>query len=213
MEPKRAKVKAAQQSLDKKQKELKRAEKALQEVLSKVASLKLKYDESIAQKKALEDEAEMLQMKLQTARQSPPSPVCFFPISQYLLEPASGVWTLECGVLTPPLVREKHTGFMFNTAHCVSILPQAEKLIGGLAGERERWEATIAKLDVDLSALPGDCLAAAAFLSYCGPFPSEYRQLLVEGTWVPSLRKNSISCSEARAAQTRRGPLPPLRLC
>ena len=50
-------MKAAQQSLDKKQKELKRAEKALQEVLSKVASLKLKYDESIAQKKALEDEA------------------------------------------------------------------------------------------------------------------------------------------------------------
>ena len=36
MEPKRAKVKAAQQSLDKKQKELKRAEKALQEVLSKM---------------------------------------------------------------------------------------------------------------------------------------------------------------------------------
>ena len=34
------------------------------------------------------------------ARQSPPSLVRFLPVSQYLLELASGVWVLECGVLT-----------------------------------------------------------------------------------------------------------------
>ena len=34
------------------------------------------------------------------ARQSPSSPVRFLPVSQYLLELASGVWVLECGVLT-----------------------------------------------------------------------------------------------------------------
>ena len=32
----------------------------------------------------------------------PSSLVRFFPISQYLLEPAFGVWALECGVLTSP---------------------------------------------------------------------------------------------------------------
>ena len=34
------------------------------------------------------------------ARQSPSSLARFLPVSQYLLEPASGVWVLECGVLT-----------------------------------------------------------------------------------------------------------------
>ena len=33
----------------------------------------------------------------------PSSPkVGFFPVSQYSLEPAFGVWALECGVLTSP---------------------------------------------------------------------------------------------------------------
>ena len=42
--------------------------------------------------------------EMQQARQSPSTPVRFFPISQYLLESASGVWALECGVLTSPPV-------------------------------------------------------------------------------------------------------------
>ena len=37
---------------------------------------------------------------LTTARQRPPSLVRFLPVCQYLLELASGVWVLECGVLT-----------------------------------------------------------------------------------------------------------------
>ena len=36
------------------------------------------------------------------ARQSPSSPVRFLPVSQYLLELASGIRVLECGVLNLP---------------------------------------------------------------------------------------------------------------
>ena len=49
----------------------------------------------------------------------PSSPVRFLPVSQYLLEPAFGVWALECGVLTSPRACKAYR-FMFNTAHCVS---------------------------------------------------------------------------------------------
>ena len=48
----------------------------------------------------------MATMQLDTlsglARQKPPSLVRFLPDFQYLLQPASGVWSLACGVLTSP---------------------------------------------------------------------------------------------------------------
>ena len=137
VEPKRLKVKKAQQSLEKKQKALNKAEKSLQEVQEKVAKLKQTYDTSIGEKKALEDESELLELKLSTA----------------------------------------------------------EKLINGLSGERVRWEQTIVTLDAQLIALAGDCLAAAAFLSYAGPFQTDYRDALVQDTWLVSLKKNNVPCS------------------
>lgn len=61
-------------------------------------------------------------------------------------------------------------------------------LLTGLAGERVRWESSISGYENFLAALPGDALLAAAFLSYAGPFPSEFRDELVKGTWVPQVR-------------------------
>jgi hypothetical protein len=57
----------------------------------------------------------------------------------------------------------------------------------GLAGERTRWESSISGYESFLAALPGDTLLAAAFLSYAGPFPSEFRDELVKGTWMPQV--------------------------
>lgn len=74
-------------------------------------------------------------------------------------------------------------------------LDRAEKLVNGLSGERTRWEQSIKDYEVDLKNLVGDILLAAAFLSYAGPFTSNYRDSLVREVWVPMVRKLNIPCS------------------
>jgi hypothetical protein len=66
-------------------------------------------------------------------------------------------------------------------------LSRAEKLVTGLAGERAQWQASIGGLEARLAALPGDAAVAAAFLSYAGPFPSEFRDELARATWLPQV--------------------------
>lgn len=74
-------------------------------------------------------------------------------------------------------------------------LERAENLVNGLAGERRRWEETIAQYEHELQCLPGDVIVAAAFLSYAGPFPSEYRDELAQNTWLPQVKSLSIPSS------------------
>lgn len=91
-------------------------------------------------------------------------------------------------------------------------LDRAGKLVSGLAGERVRWEKTVEvhahthihtrtlvetgkyyrlcifaqmqSLEKDMGYLLGDCLLAAAFLSYMGPFLSNYRDELLRSIWI-----------------------------
>ena len=65
--PKRAKLKSATDTLNKKQKALKKAKGMLAEVQAKVQALKDKYEQSTASKEALQREAEDLELKLQRA--------------------------------------------------------------------------------------------------------------------------------------------------
>lgn len=67
-------------------------------------------------------------------------------------------------------------------------LTRAEKLVSGLSGEKIRWEASIKKLDESIQYLTGDCLLAAAFLSYAGPFNTTYRQHLVKNVWLNQIK-------------------------
>jgi dynein heavy chain len=62
--PKRAKLKAAEQSLGQKQASLKTAQDKLAEVTEKVNQLKKSYDDSVEEKNALRKEAEDLEVKL-----------------------------------------------------------------------------------------------------------------------------------------------------
>jgi dynein heavy chain len=88
-------------------------------------------------------------------------------------------------------------------------IDRGERLVQGLAGEKLRWESTIDVLDLSYENLVGDCILSAAFMSYCGPFPSEYRQELMSN-WMDrvSLEKiphsgdykfNTFMASEAQA--------------
>ena len=65
-------------------------------------------------------------------------------------------------------------------------LMRADKLVTGLASERERWTLKIAELKVNISHLPGDCLIASAFLSYSGTLTGRYRKILLK-KWLESL--------------------------
>ncbi|OQR83321.1 dynein heavy chain [Achlya hypogyna] len=67
--PKREVLKRSQQALEIKQKDLQRAKAKLQEVTEKVESLKKQYDDSVSEKNALREEAEVLELKLSRATQ------------------------------------------------------------------------------------------------------------------------------------------------
>ncbi|CAG9819075.1 unnamed protein product [Phaedon cochleariae] len=58
-------------------------------------------------------------------------------------------------------------------------LERAATLVECLSGERERWGETVTLLDKKFDFIPGDCLLATAFISYLGPFLSNYREELM----------------------------------
>ncbi|XP_044040597.1 dynein axonemal heavy chain 2-like isoform X2 [Siniperca chuatsi] len=73
-------------------------------------------------------------------------------------------------------------------------LDRADKLVTGLAGERVRWEERVAGLEENMGYLVGDCLLAASFLSYMGPFLSNYRDELLD-IWMKEVRDLEIPCT------------------
>jgi dynein heavy chain len=73
-------------------------------------------------------------------------------------------------------------------------LVRAEKLVGGLAGEAERWKINVAKLEEDLKSLIGNIVLASASIAYIGPFTSEYRSMMVRD-WGQKCRDSDIHVS------------------
>lgn len=63
------------------------------------------------------------------------------------------------------------------------MIDRGDELINSLAGEKTRWEAQIIELNEQYEKLIGDSILAGAFMSYCGPFPSEYRDELIS-SWL-----------------------------
>lgn len=51
---------------------------------------------------------------------------------------------------------------------CTVKLQRADKLIGGLGGERVRWQATVDQLGQDLINVIGDVVIAAGSIAYSG---------------------------------------------
>ncbi|GMI07902.1 hypothetical protein TrRE_jg5473 [Triparma retinervis] len=64
---------------------------------------------------------------------------------------------------------------------CGARLVRAEKLIGGLGGERTRWTESCAELEASYDKLIGDCLVSAGAIAYSGPFTPDFRKELNEG--------------------------------
>ncbi|KAG2501733.1 hypothetical protein HYH03_000233 [Edaphochlamys debaryana] len=65
-------------------------------------------------------------------------------------------------------------------ALCSIKLERAEKLIGGLGGEKVRWTESAQALKDAAVALTGDMLVSAGIIAYCGAFTALFRQTVIE---------------------------------
>ena len=78
---------------------------------------------------------------------------------------------------------------------CAVKLERADKLIGGLGGERTRWEASVKQFDVDYTNVVGDVLAASGSIGYMGAFTLTYRKDLYE-MWQAEMTEAQLPHSE-----------------
>lgn len=58
---------------------------------------------------------------------------------------------------------------------CSQKLDRAEKLIGGLGGEKSRWSETAKQMQNLLGNVIGDVLLSAGAVAYVGAFTVDYR--------------------------------------
>ncbi|TNN52942.1 Dynein heavy chain 10, axonemal [Liparis tanakae] len=72
----------------------------------------------------------------------------------------------------------------------------ADKLISGLSSENIRWTQDLEELKQRRVRLLGDCLIAAAFLSYVGAFSWDFRNEMVYNVWVKDVQERSIPLSQ-----------------
>ena len=68
----------------------------------------------------------------------------------------------------------------------------ARTLISSLSGEKERWGKGAAEINEQKRRLVGNVSLACAFISYCGPFNSDFRSLLSNDYFVSDMKKRGI---------------------
>lgn len=71
---------------------------------------------------------------------------------------------------------EKKERLEFQVDLCAKKLKRAEKLIGGLGGEKDRWTVAATNLQNVFDNLVGDVLIAAGVIAYLGPFTMAFRE-------------------------------------
>lgn len=70
---------------------------------------------------------------------------------------------------------DKKAQLEFQVDLCAKKLGRAEKLIGGLGGEKDRWEVAATNLQNTYDNLVGDVLISAGVIAYLGPFTLAFR--------------------------------------
>ncbi|XP_061175178.1 dynein axonemal heavy chain 3-like [Saccostrea echinata] len=78
---------------------------------------------------------------------------------------------------------------------CEKKLDRAEKLIGGLGGEKDRWTEAARLLGERFTNITGDVLLSSATVAYLGAFTIDFRQDIVRD-WHKLSIKKEIPCSE-----------------
>ncbi|NXY12857.1 DYH7 protein, partial [Atrichornis clamosus] len=90
---------------------------------------------------------------------------------------------------------EEKARLEFQVEMCAKKLERAEKLIGGLGGEKTRWNKAAHDLQEEYDNLTGDVLISAGVIAYLGAFTAGFRQECTKD-WSKLCKEKNISCSE-----------------
>ncbi|CAF0812221.1 unnamed protein product [Brachionus calyciflorus] len=82
-----------------------------------------------------------------------------------------------------------------NIHKCEQKLIRAEKLIGGLGGEKDRWTENAKLLSEKYYLITGDVLLSAGVVAYLGAFTVNYRNNCVK-EWTRLCKEKKIPCSD-----------------
>ncbi|MGH0124048.1 UNVERIFIED_CONTAM: hypothetical protein FKN15_034456 [Acipenser sinensis] len=82
-----------------------------------------------------------------------------------------------------------------NIELCSQKLVRAEKLIGGLGGEKDRWTEAAHLLGIKYTNLTGDVLLSSGMVAYLGAFTVDYR-LECQKQWHILCKQRKVPCSE-----------------
>ncbi|XP_059835308.1 dynein axonemal heavy chain 3 [Hypanus sabinus] len=82
-----------------------------------------------------------------------------------------------------------------NIELCSQKLVRAEKLIGGLGGEKDRWTEAARLLGIRYIDLTGDVLLSSGTVAYLGAFTVEFRQEC-QNDWQILCKKKMIPCTD-----------------
>jgi len=92
------------------------------------------------------------------------------------------------------LMTKKKEDLEANIILCEQKLERAEKLIGGLGGEKTRWTETAANLGQVYNRLTGDVLLSSGVVAYLGAFTVDFRNECIN-EWLKLCAKVKIPCS------------------
>ncbi|KFQ84496.1 Dynein heavy chain 7, axonemal, partial [Phoenicopterus ruber ruber] len=90
---------------------------------------------------------------------------------------------------------EEKARLEFQVDLCAKKLERAEKLIGGLGGEKSRWNNAANDLQDTYDNLTGDVLISAGVIAYLGAFTAGFRQECTKD-WSKLCKEKNIPCSE-----------------
>ncbi|KAJ3118419.1 Dynein heavy chain 7, axonemal [Phlyctochytrium bullatum] len=91
---------------------------------------------------------------------------------------------------------EKKDKLEKDVKNCEEQLDRAQKLLGGLGGEKQRWTDVVTNLDAKLYNLAGDVLISAGIIAYLGAFTKTYRQMCIVD-WAKACIDAGIPCSDS----------------
>uniref|UniRef100_H2Z3M7 Dynein axonemal heavy chain 7 n=1 Tax=Ciona savignyi TaxID=51511 RepID=H2Z3M7_CIOSA len=105
---------------------------------------------------------------------------------------------------------EKKQQLEFQVDLCSKKLDRAQKLIGGLGGEKTRWTQAAGDLQTQYDNLTGDVLISSGVIAYLGAFTAGFRKRCTSD-WTKQCQAHDITCSDNFSLSATLGDLIKIR--